>query len=346
MKHHTVNISNFESYIIDYFDGKLSENEQQSLCAFLEEHPQLMADFELFKETQDIVIQPDSRVFPNSEKLKKNAIIPVNDMNESNYQERFIAFYENDLDESEWMALPDFLENNPSLLSEFESFRKLRLIPDKNIVFKDKQRLKHSSFRFYFSPAIWATVASVAAILLLFFLFRPSADIPSSSTIPEQFFVQTDNNEPETLSDTTNISTIPAEEILPEQKPNPKLSPTLSVTRSDKVIISTNKPDKELSHESLLSEQNTEVVVSDFPEIIKILEPDVILIRTISESEPTATDELLASYQERQQKKRPLWKILSWGVKQYNFITNDDVAIMKVENLTTNETVYYLCRGK
>jgi hypothetical protein len=75
------------------------------------------------------------------------------------------------------------------------------------------------------------------------------------------------------------------------------------------------------------------------------LEPDAVWIKTIPEHEP-ATEELLSSYQEQQQKNRPLFKILSWGVKKYNYITNDDVAVMKVENLTTNETTYYLCRGE
>jgi len=344
MNNKTVNINNYESFIIDYFDGKLSDNEQQDLFDFLKTHPKMMADFVLFKESQDIFIQSDTTFFPNPEKLKKNIIIPVDEINETNYQEHFIAFYENDLDKLSRLTLSIFLEKNSSLSSEFESFKKLRLVPDKNIVFKDIQRLKHTSSRF--TSIIWTTVASVAAVLLLLFLFRPGADMPSSPITPEQIIVQTDNNEPEVLSDTTNIPFSPVESIVSEQKSNPRPSPTPSIAHTENIITSKKETDENYSHETLYTELNTETTLSDFSEIITLLEPDVVLIKTISESEPTATDSLLAFYKERQQGKRALWKILSWGVKQYNTITNDNVAIMKVENLTTNETVYYLCRGE
>jgi ribosomal protein L18E len=70
------------------------------------------------------------------------------------------------------------------------------------------------------------------------------------------------------------------------------------------------------------------------------------LLKTISDSDPATEDLLSSYYQEQQQKKGSFWKAVSWGVKQYNHIANDDVAVMKVENLTTNETTYYLCRGE
>jgi hypothetical protein len=271
MNYKTVNISNFESYIIDYFDDKLSENEQQALFAFLETHPQLMADFELFKQSEE-----------------------------------------------------------------------LRLVPDKNVIFTDKQRLKHTTFRHF--SAIWIAAASMAAILLLFFLFRPSADIPSPSVTPEPIFVQTDDNEPETVSDTTN-SEPPKEERIPQKELKPKSAPVSFITHTEKVILSTDEPETAPAPEISPSEQNTEIVASNSTETSKILEPDVVLIKTIPESEP-ATEELLFSYQEQQQKKHRFLKVLSWGVKQYNYVANDDITVMKVENLTTNETVYYLCRGE
>ena len=288
MNHKTVNISNFESYIIDYFDGALSSEEQQALFAFLEAHPQLMDDFELFKQSEDVVVTSDSVTFPYPERLKKNVIFSVNDVNES----------------------------------------------------VGKQQLKHTPFRR--SAAIWIAVASVAAVLLLFFLFKPDAKTPSSSVVPETFFVQTDDNEPETSSDTMN-SALPVEALTPQKEFNPKPAPISLVAHTEKIIPSTSEPDAELLPES--SEQHTEIAALASNETIKTLEPDVVLIKTISESDPV-TEDLLSSYQEQQQKKGSFWKVLSWGVKQYNHVANDDIAVMKVENLTTNETTYYLCRGE
>jgi len=342
MKHKAINMNTFEALIVDYFDGKLSENEQQSLFAFLEEHPQFINDFELFKETQETVLQSDTPIFPNPEKLKKNAIVSVNDMAESNYQECIIAFHENDLDESARKTFSLFLEKNPSLLTEFENFGELRLVPDKTIVFKDTQRLKHTPFRL--AVVMWTAFASVAAVLLLFFLFRPLNNMPSTSQSPRPHFVQTCEDEPKTISETSETSPLPVDEIIPQQKSNVNPSPISSVAQAEKAITPDPTPNEEFNMEHLTSEESTGVLPTYSFDVIKVLEPDAVFIKTILEPDPTTTDDLLVSYQERRQKKSPLLNLLSWGIKQYNYIAKDEVSIMKVESLTTNETVYYLCR--
>ena len=307
MKHKTVNISNFETYIVDYFDGKLSETEQQALFTFLETHPELMADFELFIQSQDAVIQPDTLEFPCPERLKKN------------------------------------------------------------VVFNDKRRLKRMSFRF--SPAIWVATASMAAVLLLFFLFRTNSDVPSLSVTPEPVFVQTGDNEREMVFDTMGSDPQQPSGLLHSVRNDGKPSGVIASAakqssegieegiagqarnngsrRNDGSMYNDGKrgsePAEEHYSESMLPAPNTEVAASDFTEIVRVLEPEVVLIKTIPESEP-ATEDLLTANQTQPQKKHSLWKALSWGVRQYNNIAKDEVAIVKVENLTTNETVYYLCR--
>jgi hypothetical protein len=156
--------------------------------------------------------------------------------------------------------------------------------------------------------------------------------------------VQTDGDKPETVSDTTN-SEPPKEERIPQKELKPKSAPVSFIVHTEKVVPSTDEPKTKPAPEILPSEQNTEIVASNSTENGKLLEPDVVLIKTISESEP-ATEEPLLSYQEQQQGKHLFLKVLSWGVKQYNYVANDDITVMKVENLTTNETVYYLCRGE
>jgi len=341
MNHKTISIKNFESYIVDYFDGRLSKEEQHALFAFLETHPSLAADFELFKQSEDAVVTPDGVIFPEPDKLKKNVIFSVNDIHEFNYHNYFIAFYEDDLDRSVRQTLSAFLEKNSFLLPEFENFGKLRLVPDENLIFNDKQQLKHTLFR---RPSvIWIAVASVAAVLLLFFLFNPIVNTPSPVT-PDPPFVQTDENPSEISSDTIFYMPIPSPH--PPKELNPKPTPILPIVHTEKIVPSSNDPEEtEPLPEILPSEQHTEIVAVAPNETIRILEPDIVVIRTIPESTPAA-DTLLAAYQEQQQGKGRFLKILSWGVKQYNYISKDDITVMKVENLTTNETTYYLCRGE
>ena len=340
MNHKTVNINNFEEVALDYFDGKLPEEAQRSLFAFLEAHPQFMADFELFQQSETAAVTPNSVTFPCPERLKKNVIFSENAINESNYQDYFIAFYENDLDELERQTLSAFLEKNAFLLPEFERFGKLRLVPDKTVIFNGKRQLKHSPFRVRRSVALWFVAASVAAGFLLFFLLKTTTDMPTTTYEPP--FVKTDNH-PETSSDTTYHTPTPNENPIPQKEPKP----VVFVAHTPKITSATDEPTAEPQPEIVPSEQETEIVTFVSEEIVRTLEPDVVVIKTISETETDPeTEESLAFYQEQQQKKRPLLKILSWGVKQYNYISNNDITVMQVENLTTNETVYYLCRGE
>jgi len=340
MNQQTVNIKNFESYIVDYFDGILSEKEQQALFTFLKAHPQLAADFELFKQSEDAVVTPDSVTFPELDKLKKNVIFSVNDIHEFNYHDHFIAFYEGDLDESAHRVLFVFLEKNSFLLSEFENFGKLRLVPDKTLIFNNKQQLKHPSSRR--PSAIWLTVASAAAVLLLFFLFSPTTDIQPPVT-PDPPLVITDDIPSETPADTTFYTPTPNDPFSPQKELKPKTASVLPIAK----IPSTDEATATTEHlpETLPLEQHTEMAEVVAHETIKTLEPDVVVIRTISDAD-TATEALLATYQEQQHGKSRLLKVLSWGVKQYNHIAKDDITVTKVENLTTNETTYYLCRGE
>jgi hypothetical protein len=166
---------------------------------------------------------------------------------------------------------------------------------------------------------------------------------PSTTVIPEPLFTQTTDNEPETVANTASNPPLPPNDIISPKTLIQNSPRSLPVAYTEEKIIPTAGQNE--NPDMNIITQMPEVVASTFTETVKTLEPDVVLIKTISEDEPDTENELLTSYQ-KQQKKKTLLKILSWGVKRYNYITDDDVAVVKVENLTTNETVYYLCRGK
>jgi hypothetical protein len=212
-------------------------------------------------------------------------------------------------------------------------------VPDKTVIFNGKRQLKHSPFRVRRSVALWFVAASVAAGFLLFFLLKTTTNMPTTTYEPP--FVKTEDNQPTTPSDTAYYVPTPDENPIPQNEPKP----VEFLVHTPKITPSSGKPTAEPAPEILPAEQEPEVVTFASEEIVRTLEPDVVVIKTISDSDPE-TEELLAFYQEQQQKKRPFLKILSWGVKQYNYITNNDITVMQVENLTTNETVYYLCRGE
>ena len=171
-KYIDINRANYETYVIDYLDGKLNAVERRYFIAFLESNPDIKDDIESINE---ITIQPDKEVFPKKDNLKKVPVVDVDGINEGNYEEYFIANYENDLSASEKKSLALFLDKNQNLQQEFDIYSKLKLVPVGDIVFSAKAQLKH---KVSLKP-MWYSAA--AAMIILFtaywFLFdqQPSS---------------------------------------------------------------------------------------------------------------------------------------------------------------------------
>ena len=154
-----INKSNYENYVIDYLDGNLNAVENDCFVAFLEDNPDIKD--ELF-DLDNIELIPEEKEFLEKDTLKKQPIASVHGINELNYEEWFIAHFEGDLNETQTSSLLDFIDKNPGLSEEYKHHNSLQLIPDRNIIFSNKEQLKHKSNL----RLIW--YSSAAAILILF----------------------------------------------------------------------------------------------------------------------------------------------------------------------------------
>lgn len=154
-----INRSNYETFVIDYLDGSLNTVETACFVVFLENNPDIKEEI---LDLNNITLKPNKKIFTEKIKLKKKTVTSVNNINEINYEEFFIAYYEGDLSEPQKNSLQQFLKKNPGLNPEFRLHDSLQLAPNKNIVFSDKNLLKHKSILrpFWYSSA--------AAILILF----------------------------------------------------------------------------------------------------------------------------------------------------------------------------------
>lgn len=157
-----INMSNYESYVIDYLDGKLDTVEKACFIAFLENHSDIKEEI---TNIVDIELIPEEKAYEYKNKLKKTPISPIDGINEDNYEEYFIAYYEGDLDNTEKNSLEKFLDNNSSLDNEFLLFADLKLSSNTTIVFSEKEELKHNR---KIIP-VWYSIA--AAILLFFSMY-------------------------------------------------------------------------------------------------------------------------------------------------------------------------------
>lgn len=189
---HKINRENYEIFFLDYSEGNLSKEDALLLFQFLDEHPDLKVEFKLFVSENIEPLKPDEDiVFEGVASLKKTGIVSVGNINESNYENFFIAFYEGDLSESEQDGVVEFVEKNPLLKVDFEQFGKVVLQPDKKIVF-DKKSSLHQTRKMPFYRILYYSAASVAAVFVLFFLFKTYFK-PVEKPV-EREFVQIEND--------------------------------------------------------------------------------------------------------------------------------------------------------
>ncbi|TVR71654.1 MAG: hypothetical protein EA408_08400 [Marinilabiliales bacterium] len=134
-----LNRKNYEAYLLDMAEGKLTREEEELLMQFLEANPGLEADTDL----AGITLEAPSVEFIRKEDLKKGGLAAK--VTHGNFEQFCIAAAEGDLDEDSLDALKGFLEGNPEYIKDAKLFELLKLKPDKSVIFKYKKSiLKHA----------------------------------------------------------------------------------------------------------------------------------------------------------------------------------------------------------
>ncbi len=174
-----INKNNYEIFFLDYIEGRLNEAQAAALRHFLDANPKLREELEGLEAVR---LEPNDEIrFEAKDSLKQPDIISTRQINETNYEEFFAAATENDLNALQQADLHDFLEKNPALQKDYETFIKCRLQPDVSIIFADKASLKKAVVVPFFSrPVVYriAIAASLALLIGLAFLFEPGVDHP------------------------------------------------------------------------------------------------------------------------------------------------------------------------
>ncbi len=133
MKEAIINSTNYEAWLLDFAEGRLSSPEVDLLLAFAKSHPKLnidLQDLELFyfeSETE--------QAFDIKANLKKK------DLSIEKADEILFEAIE---DETQLKKAEQLLLDYPNLVLDFEAYKKTKLLPDLDLVFTDKIGLKKS----------------------------------------------------------------------------------------------------------------------------------------------------------------------------------------------------------
>ncbi len=161
----------YEDFFLLFVDNALSGAERKAVQEFIQQNPDLEAELVTLQQS---VLKPENNIcYENKDSLLKqmeeNSLI-----NQSNYQEYFLLYVDNELDHAAKKDVEKYIHENPFLQNELSLLQQVTLEPDSAIVFEGKETLykkEQNKRRVLFG---WMSAAAIAILLVTGFLFYNS----------------------------------------------------------------------------------------------------------------------------------------------------------------------------
>lgn len=349
-----ININNYESFIIDYFDNNLGPLETAQLLIFLESNPDLKNEFE---GLDSMIIKSSSDcTYDFKESLKQPADVDAVNLSASNYTFYFIAASEKDLSAKGYKALHKFLNNNPELQKDYALFEACKLTTDKSITFNSANQLKKQVKPFYIRHYLNIGIAATILILItIFFNITPETKDSIDKTMMNSMEQQMSN---EKGSNTDKGNKIKSETSVNKNNKTEALKPTQKAKKEP--WNKATKPDREyaapikkvekrgiiMNNTEIISENKTDNFYSGLYEDIRLSQELSLAAKEDEEGNENRTithgpnertirtgrfinSLVLSSEQIAEQLPQSMngWLIADIGMKGFNLITNNNFKI-------------------
>jgi len=325
--------NNYEVWMIDYFDGKLNAAEKAELMAFIEENPDIKAEFKQFDE--DVVFEPEEIKFSDKKALKKVPLKATESINEENYETYFISYYENDLDQDQQKEVLGFVALNPELKNEFEFHGRLSAKADLNLVYIEKSSLKRNPVL----PVYWTVASAAAVIVLLFGLFQLLKTESSESEQNNMRQLIVSAIEPATINMHLG-STSTAQILIPSLKVIDHAQVADQNVREEQLAFHSIKS---LNTNNSISDQNYPIVIS-IPQT-EVYDPNLLIAdanptgrksavgRIIQNLATRLTGNTQSQDNEEENNDEPRFvKALGKSISVFNSLTGSDTELVKTYN--------------
>lgn len=339
-----INRHNYETYFLDYLEGKLDLSDNSDFMNFLKENPDLADELNQF---ENITIHSNEIIYKEKNILKKflsNTLI----INDNNFEELCIAKLEGDLSENDNNHFNKFLEENSLKKQVFELYLKTILQPDKTIFFKEKSKLKINQIkRNYSLPFVISMAASVCLIILVYKYILNNKPIPVKQiVITENRNQDAINNKNKSYLFTDQKSVMP---LLKKSVNKNNLS--ADIIKDDKSKIDRNTLRRNNSIMNSLNSIKINELKQPYSEIA-----DHFLVVKENRNNVIEKDNSLLSQNfglkgaEREinnyfnniknQGTFNFWQLASSGIKELSKITGSNIKYTKKVNSHSNRTIY------
>jgi tellurite resistance protein len=351
----TIDRENYGQYIIDYYDGNLSPEEKAELLLFLEQHPDLQEEFNAFASAP--LLKKETIRFPLKASLKQPEVVATEHIHEQNYPAYFVWAHDGELSSEEQQDLTAFLTANPQLKEEYLVTGKAKVIPDKKVLYPDKEQLKKRTVLFW-----WPYAASaVAALLLLFWglsLLIPHKPVQQIhlAYVPETVKKLPSKSAPVVFSE--KKADIKKKKITSPKVEKQKKHP---VSRHSLLPIRRYKPVNMLASADITPffEQerdyaplrfptttlHTETLILSEPVVVEKVRKDNLFRKTLGKPFSELAAVLALQKKKRRAEKvhdKGFVKILEKGVDAVNALTDHDMVMVKTYDANGNLIDYHL----
>ncbi len=175
--------ANYESWFLDYLDGRLDAGQQEILRAFLEFNPDLKQELESMEPAR---LEAEDVRYEMKLALRKPSLNPDRRHLLEHFEDYCMLSIEKELSAQEEEMFMDIVGKDPRKQEVYKLYLLTLLKADKQIRYEKKSGLRK---RFIQIPRIRLAIASAAAILLLLLslpvIFRVTREPVTVSGIPE-----------------------------------------------------------------------------------------------------------------------------------------------------------------
>jgi hypothetical protein len=166
-----INKHNYEAYLLDFMEGRLSKSDAEALESFLRKNPRIDAD--IF-DASALNLNPDKGVTFNKKlDLQRDESIPEISKRDS----LLIGMAEGDLNAADKQKAEKLLSEDESALADYALYKKARLQADDSVRYEGKSALKKKAPLISLKQLTYVSAAAVLAGLLAFALIQLNTSV-------------------------------------------------------------------------------------------------------------------------------------------------------------------------
>lgn len=316
---------NYESWFMDYLDGKLDTVQVEVLMSFLEFNPDLKQELE---GLENVSLEPREQVFEHKAGLRKPVDTPERQAMLENFEDYCISGIEQQLSPDEENMLQKIIKDDPEKQNIYILYRSIILQADKSILYPGKSRLKRRYIELPRLRIAMSSVAAVAIILLALSWFFRNTDKKDAITDSP--------GEPSFTQEAVETESIVAGKS--SDKPD-EIDPVLELSEPEvhfPAVVNFPVVAHKIGDESLIPEAGAITFIPD-PILLARIEP----VQAQDLSEPareTEFDDYLSlqkyamqqfnkTIRDPRERKISLWKIASAGIQRINEFSEEDYSL-------------------